>query len=112
LGALARSQARMIASPRMAAAPGDRLDPERAEGLLTGENQLLERLVQGEDLESILDGVCRMVEGIFRDSFVSIMLVNPDDHRLWYAASGSLPRGYTEALNGLEVGPSQGSCGA
>jgi hypothetical protein len=54
----------MIASPRMAAAPDDRLDRERAEALLTGENQLLERLVQGENLESILDGVCRMVEGI------------------------------------------------
>jgi GAF domain-containing protein len=76
----------------MGAAPDDRLDRERAEALLTGENQLLERLVQGENLESILDGVCRMVEGIFSDSFVSIMLVNPDDHRLWYAASGSLRR--------------------
>ncbi len=96
----------------MGAAPDDRLDRERAEALLTGENHLLERLVQGESLESILDGVCRMVEGIFSDSFVSIMLVNPDDHRLWYAASGSLPTAYTEALNGLEVGPSQGSCGA
>jgi len=87
-------------------------DRKRAEALLTGENQLLERLAQGEALESILDGVCRMVEGIFRDSFVSIMLMNPDDHRLWYAAAGSLPPAYTEALNGLEVGPSQGSCGA
>jgi formate hydrogenlyase transcriptional activator len=90
----------------MAAEPDDRL------ALLTGENQLLERLAQGEELEPILDGVCRMVEGIFSDSFVSIMLVNADDHRLWYAASGSLPRAYTEALNGLEVGPFQGSCGA
>jgi len=79
----------------MAGAPDDRLDPERAEVLLTGENQLLERLVQGDDLESILDGVCRMVEGIFKDSYVSIMLLNPGDHRLWYAASGSLPPAYT-----------------
>src|SRR3981081_2170379 len=53
-----------------------------------------------------------MVGGMFRDSFVSIMLVSPDDHRLWYAASGSLPRGYTEALNGLAVGPSPGAGGA
>jgi len=87
-------------------------DRKRAEALLTGENQLLERLAQGEALESILDGVCRMVEGIFRDSFVSIMLVNPTTIGSWYAASGSLPPAYTEALNGLEIGPSQGSCGA
>src|SRR5258708_39421382 len=47
-------------------------DRKRAEALLTGENQLLERLAQGEEVESILDGVCRMGEGIFRDSLVSI----------------------------------------
>jgi hypothetical protein len=78
-GSACRNRAWMIASPRMGAAPDDRLDRERAEALVTGENQLLERLVQGENLESILDGVCRMVEGIFSDSFVSIMLVNPDE---------------------------------
>src|SRR2546425_3383399 len=111
-GAACRNRVWMIASPQMAAAPDHRLDRDRAEALLTGENQLLERLVQGENLESILDGVCRMVEGIFGDSFVSIMLVHPDDHRLWYAASGTLPTAYTQAFNGLEIGPSQGSCGA
>src|SRR2546428_4592958 len=45
-------------------------DRKRAEALLTGENQLLERLAQGEALESILDGVCRMVGGCFMVTFV------------------------------------------
>ena len=86
-------------------------DRKRAEALLAGENRLLEMLAQDKSLESILDGVCRMVEGVFSDSFVSIMLLDPDDNRLWYGATGSLPSAYTEALNGVEIGPSQGSCG-
>jgi formate hydrogenlyase transcriptional activator len=76
-----------------------------------GENRLLEMLAQGEALDAILNGLCALVEGILEDSFVSIMLLNPDDNRLWYAASGSLPPAYTRALDGIEVGPSQGSCG-
>ena len=65
-------------------------------------------LAQGQPLGPILDGLCRIVEGLFDGSFVSIMLLNPDNNRLWYGASGSLPKGYTEALNGLEIGPSAG----
>ena len=83
-----------------------------SEALLTGENELLEMLAQGQPLKPILDGVCRLVEGLFTHSCVSVMLVNDDDHRLWYAAPGSLPKGYTDAFDGLEVGPSAGSCGA
>ena len=86
-------------------------DRKRAEALLAGENRLLEMLAQGQSLSSILDGLCRMVEEIFSDSFVSIMVLNPNDNRLWYGSTGSLPSAYTAALNGVEVGPSRGSCG-
>ena len=87
-------------------------DQKRAEALLAEENRLLEMLAQGQPLESILDGLCRMVEGMFSGSFVSILLLNPKDNRLWYGARGGLPKGYTAALNGVAIGPLQGSCGA
>jgi formate hydrogenlyase transcriptional activator len=86
-------------------------DRKRAEALLAGENRLLQMLAQGDSLVSILDGLCRLVEGLFSGSFVSIMLLNPTDNRLWYVSSGGLPRAYTEALDGVAVGPSEGSCG-
>ena len=85
-------------------------DRKRVEMLLSGENRVLEMLAQGRPLGAVLDGLCRTVEGIFHDSFVSIMLFNPVEKRLWYAAAGSLPPAYTNAFNGLVVGPSQGSC--
>src|SRR5262245_59577390 len=52
-----------------------------------------------------------MVEGLLSDSFVSIRLLNPDDNRLWYVASGGLPSSYVEAFDGVTVGPTEGSCG-
>jgi hypothetical protein len=56
-------------------------------------------LAQGDPLSSILDALCRLVEGLFSDSFVSVMLLNANDNRLWYAFSGSLRAAYAEALN-------------
>ena len=87
-------------------------DRKRAEAMLGEENRLLEMLAQGHPLGPILGGLCRMVERSFRDSFVSIMLLNRDEQRLWYAAPGSLPSAYTERFNGIAIGPSQGSCAA
>src|SRR5262249_42384553 len=52
-----------------------------------------------------------MVEGLLSDSFVSIRLLNADDNRLWYVATGGLPPSYVEAFDGVEVGPTEGSCG-
>src|SRR2546425_13335102 len=68
-GAACRNRVWMIASPQMAAAPDHRLDRDRAEALLTGENQLLERLGQGAKPEAISAAVVRLVEGVLRDLF-------------------------------------------
>ena len=86
-------------------------DRKRAQALLTGENRLLEMLAQGQELGPILNGLCVMVEGLLSGSFVSIMLLNVEDQRLWYAATGSLPSNYVNAFDGVEVGPTAGSCG-
>lgn len=84
---------------------------KRAQALLRGENEVLEKLAQGHALPPILDGLCRMVEGLLSESFVSIMLLNADGDRLFYAATGSLPSDYIAAFDGVTVGPSAGPCG-
>jgi hypothetical protein len=71
--------------------PDPRSNPADSELVLNSDGApgvlpLLEMLAQDTSLDSILDGVCRMVEGAFRDSFASIMIFNPDrtptqDHR-------------------------------
>jgi len=84
---------------------------KRAEACLAGENRVLGMLAQGDPLAAVLTDLCRTVEAVVPDSFVSIMLLNRDENRLRYAARGSLPPAYTDVFDGLPVGPAQASCG-
>src|SRR6266850_3094879 len=84
---------------------------ERAEALLAGENRLLEMVAKGESLPSILDGICRLVEEISNGSLCSILLLDPDENRLWHGASPSLPASYTSPFGGKAIGPRTGPCG-
>src|SRR5207245_4902491 len=59
----------------------------------------------------ILDAVCRLVEELASDSLSSILLLDPNANRLRHGAAPSLPSLYTEAIDGLAIGPSTGSCG-
>src|SRR6266536_1622511 len=84
---------------------------EQGEALLAGENRLLEMVAKGEALPSILDGICRLVEEISSRSLCSILLLDANGGRLWHGAAPSLPKSYTEAIDGGLIGPRSGSCG-
>jgi PAS domain S-box-containing protein len=80
-----------------------------AETLLVAEGRILERVVKGDSLAEILDSLCRLVEGQARGVLASISLLDGD--RLWHGAAPSLPKAYSDAINGAAIGPSAGSCG-
>src|SRR5256885_7773281 len=82
-----------------------------AENLLAGEKRLLEMIARGSSLPSILDAVCTFVEDMSSGSLVTILLLDTDGKRLWHGAAPSLPKSYTEALDGFVIGPCVGSCG-
>ena len=84
----------------------------RAETLLAGENQLLEMIAKGNPLSQILEELCRVVERIAQGSLISILLMDATGERLHHGAAPSLPRSYTDAINGAHIGPHAGSCGA
>ena len=84
-------------------------DRKRAESLLAGEKRVLEMLARGESLADILDGLCRLVEEQAGGLLASILLVDGD--RLRHGAAPSLPKAYTDALDGAPIGPSAGCCG-
>jgi len=86
-------------------------DLKRAETWLAGENRLLEMIAKGNSLNVILDGLCRLVEEISSGSLATILLLDPNDNRLWHAAAPSLPKSCTDAIDGIVIGPSVGSCG-
>src|ERR1043166_3724959 len=84
---------------------------KRAEALLAGEKRLLEMIAKGEGLGRILGAICQFGEEICADVLVSILLASPDGKSLLHGAAPSLPKSYTDAIDGALIGPRAGSCG-
>ena len=74
------------------------------------QQRVLEAVAREEELETVATLVCREVEAIAPGTLCSILLVDREK-RLRPLASPSLPAHYSEALDGVPIGPSVGSCG-
>jgi hypothetical protein len=98
------------ASPKLPARKsGLKSKTASAESLLVAEGRILEMVVRGDPLADILDSLCRLVEAQSSGVLASIALLDGD--RLRHCAAPSLPKAYTDAINGAAIGPSGGSCG-
>jgi PAS domain S-box-containing protein len=84
-------------------------DRKRAESLFAGEKRILEMVAIGASLAEILDSLCRLVEEQASGVLASILLLDGD--RLRHGGAPSLPKAYADAINGIVIGPSAGSCG-
>ena len=89
----------------------DITERKQAELLLAGEKRLLEMIARGDSRELILEGACLLVEELASGSLCSILLFDPNANCLRHGAVPSLPKTYTEAIDGIVIGPSVGSCG-
>ncbi|MEO5806884.1 EAL domain-containing protein [Devosia sp.] len=78
--------------------------------LLHLQNEVLEAIAYGEALESIGRVLCERAEVLAPGAICSILTVDRDG-RLHPLASPSLPTHYSNALDGLPIGPDVGSCG-
>jgi signal transduction histidine kinase len=68
-------------------------------------------IARGDSRALILDALCRLVEELASGSLSSILLVDPSANRLRHGGAPSLPGPYTEAIDGVVIGPCAGSCG-
>src|SRR6202790_4202251 len=66
-------------------------------------------VAKGNSLAEILDSLCRLVEAQAGDVLASILLADGDHLR--HGSAPSLPKAYTDAIDGTVIGPSGGSCG-
>src|SRR6266566_1363385 len=89
----------------------DITERKRAEMLLAGEKRLLEMIARGDSRARILDALCRLVEELDSGSLSSILLFDPKPNQVRHGAAPGLPIKYTEAIDGLVIGPCAGSCG-
>ena len=84
---------------------------KRAEVLRAGEKRLLEMIATGVALKEILDALCQIIEEQRSGTLASVLLLNPDGVHLNSVAGPSLPKGWTQQMEDLPIGPCAGSCG-
>jgi PAS domain S-box-containing protein len=83
-----------------------------AAALSAAQNRILELAVQDAALKTTLDAIVLEVEGLSTSGVLgSILLLDEDGTHLRHGAGPSLPGPYNDAVNGIPVGPSVGSCG-
>ena len=76
------------------------------------QSDVVSELRRGDSLPDVLNRHLVTVEAMSDDEILtSILLLSVDGKHLTTGAAPSLPKAYCEAINGLEIGPSAGSCG-
>lgn len=96
----------------MTTTPTTSQDEGRDVQLLAAQLELLAGVVSGHALSRALTSLLRVVEQVSSDDMMaSILLMDEDGRRLRHGAAPSLPDDYNAAIDGVEIGPSVGSCG-
>lgn len=80
--------------------------------VIEGQRRTLELAVSGAPLAEVLEVIVRTVEAASSGSVLgSILLLDDTGKRLLHGAAPSLPKAYNDAIHGISIGPTVGSCG-
>ena len=80
--------------------------------LHAGQAAILRRVSADADLGEVLQRIVDLCEEQFPRKIFSVLLLDEDGRRLRTGASGRLPAEWVAAIDGVEIGPEVGSCGA
>ncbi len=80
--------------------------------LLDRQTAVLELLASGAPLPAVLTSVVTALEELIDGARCSILLLDPVTATLHHGAAPTLPISYVHAIDGMSIGPDQGSCGA
>jgi len=78
--------------------------------VLDRQTAVMEQLAAGSPIGTVLDSVVLALEDLMPESRCSVLVLDGSG-RLRRGAAPTLPADYSEAIDGLEPGPSAGSCG-
>jgi diguanylate cyclase (GGDEF)-like protein/PAS domain S-box-containing protein len=90
----------------------DITDRRLANALRDGQSEILEMIAMSAPLEAILDALARLVESQLNGILCSVLMLSEDGRRLRHGAAPNLASEYVKAIDGCEIGPRAGSCGA
>ncbi|MGB1199503.1 MAG: GAF domain-containing protein [Thalassotalea sp.] len=84
---------------------------QKTSDLEQGRNNVLRMAAQGAALDAILDVLCQKAQLYNDEMLCSILQLNHDTNTLHTIAAKTLPLSYSNAINGVSIGSSVGSCG-
>jgi len=82
-----------------------------ARALIEAQDNILERMASGTPLHETAEGIALLVENLVPTAMCAIAVLHPDGRHMRPLAAPHLPRAYFSALDGTEVGPSNGTVG-
>jgi PAS domain S-box-containing protein len=82
------------------------------EQLLSLERSIFELSANPDlDIREVVDTLLKGIEEIYSEALTSVLLLK-DDNTIEHLAAPRLPVEYIQGINGLKIGPEEGSCGA
>lgn len=90
------------------------VDPsERTEeAFLRGQQRVLEQTATGAPLSTVLEAIVRLIEAQSSDMLCSVLVLDAAKQVVRHGAAPSLPAAFNQAVDGMPIGPEEGSCGA
>ncbi len=89
----------------------DVTESHRSREMLAAQHEVLESIANGDPLLETLELLCNVIERLAPDTRASILKLDTDGKTMRHAAAPNLPPTYTDAVDGMEIGPEVGSCG-
>ncbi|MGD9478074.1 putative bifunctional diguanylate cyclase/phosphodiesterase [Shinella sp. G-2] len=89
----------------------DITERKREESLHLGQAHLLKMIALGAPLAEVFSSLILLIEAHIPDVTGSILMLAPDGRHIVHGAAPNLDPAYCQLVDGLEIGPSLGSCG-
>ncbi|PWV97115.1 PAS domain S-box-containing protein/diguanylate cyclase (GGDEF)-like protein [Hoeflea marina] len=84
---------------------------KRSDILLEGQTRVLEMIARNDSVFDVLNSLVQVIEHQMEGVFCSVLLYDARTRQLHHGAAPSLPPAYVDAIDGVTIGASVGSCG-
>ncbi|WP_213607815.1 EAL domain-containing protein [Pseudoalteromonas sp.] len=83
----------------------------RVRKLLSHQQSILSKIALGAALDEVLENICISIEEIIEDTSAKCSILTLKEDQLFHSAAPNISEGYCQAINGVKIGPTVGSCG-